>query len=244
MRYQNIRKAIFLERPNRFIAHVELEGEVVEAHVKNTGRCRELLIPGAVVYVEDFKGRMGSRKLRYSLITVEKAVQDAAGRKKNILINMDSQAPNKVTMEALQSGHLKFPGMDELAEIRGEYPYGDSRIDFYCKDCCGRELLMEVKGVTLEEDGVARFPDAPTRRGVKHIEELIQARQEGYAAGILFVIQMKDVHRMEPNWQTHAAFGQALQKAQVAGVEVLAYDCRVEPDLLELDEAVEVVLGR
>lgn len=244
MQYQNIRKAVFLERPNRFIAHVELEGEVVKAHVKNTGRCWELLIPGAVVYVEDFKGRMGKRKLRYSLIAVEKAVQDATGREKNILINMDSQAPNKVTMEALQSGKLKIPGMDELTEIRGEYTYGDSRIDFYCKDRCGRELLLEVKGVTLEEDGVARFPDAPTQRGVKHVEELIRARSEGYLAGILFVIQMKGVHRMEPNWQTHAAFGEALRKAQAAGVEVLAYDCRVEPDRLELDEPVEVVLGR
>ena len=147
-------------------------------------------------------------------------------------------------MEALQNGKLKIPGMDELAEIRGEYTYGDSRIDFYGKDCCGRELLLEVKGVTLEAGGVARFPDAATQRGVKHIEELIRARQDGYAAGILFVIQMKGVHRMEPNWQTHAAFGEALQKAQAAGVEVLAYDCCVEPDRLELDAPVEVVLGR
>lgn len=243
MQYQNIRKAIFLERPNRFIAHVELEGEIVKAHVKNTGRCRELLIPGATVYVEDFAGRMGTRKLQYSLIAVEKAVRDADGREKIVLINMDSQAPNKVTAEALQNGHLKFPGMDELVEIRGEYTYGDSRIDFYCKDRCGRELLLEVKGVTLEEDGVARFPDAPTQRGVKHVEELARARQEGYLAGILFVIQMKGVHQMEPNWQTHAAFGEALQKAQAAGVEILAYDCLVEPDRLKLDAPVEVVLG-
>lgn len=243
MKYQNIRKAVFCERSNRFIAHVELEGEIVKAHVKNTGRCRELLLPGAAVYIEDFAGRMGSRKLRYSLIAVEKVVQDADGRENNVLINMDSQAPNKVTAEALQNGHLKVPGMDELAEIRGEYTYGESRIDFYCKDRSGRELLMEVKGVTLEEDGVARFPDAPTQRGVKHVEELIRARQEGYAAVILFVIQMKGVHRMEPNWQTHPAFGEALQKAQTAGVEIMAYDCRVEPDLLELDEPVEVELG-
>ena len=244
MQYQNIRKAIFLERPNRFIAHVKLEGEVVKAHVKNTGRCRELLIPGATVYVEDFAGRMGTRKLQYSLIAVEKAVQGATGGKKIALINMDSQAPNKVTMEALQNGKLKIPGMDELTEIRGEYTYGDSRIDFYGKDCCGHELLLEVKGVTLEEDGVACFPDAPTQRGVKHVEELIRARSEAYLAGILFVIQMKGVYRMEPNWQTHEAFGEALQKAQAAGVEVLAYDCLVEPDRLELDKPVEVVLRR
>ena len=200
MQYQNIRKAIFLERPNRFIAHVELDGSVVKAHVKNTGRCRELLVPGAVVYVEDFEGRMGSRKLQYSLIAVEK---------QNILINMDSQAPNKVTAEALQNGHLKFPGMDELVELRGEYTYGDSRIDFYGKDCCGKEFLLEVKGVTLEENGVARFPDAPTQRGVKHVEELIRAHEAGFEAGILFVIQMKGARRMEPNWRTHEAFGEA-----------------------------------
>ena len=235
MQYQNIRKAIFLERPNRFIAHVELGGSVVKAHVKNTGRCRELLVPGAVVYVEDFEGRMGSRKLQYSLIAVGK---------QNILINMDSQAPNKVTAEALQNGHLKFPGMDELVELRGEYTYGDSRIDFYGKDCCGKEFLLEVKGVTLEENGVARFPDAPTQRGVKHVEELIRAHEAGFEAGILFVIQMKGVRRVEPNWRTHEAFGEALQKAQAAGVKVLAYDCRVEPDLLELDEPVEVAVER
>lgn len=235
MQYQNIRKAIFLERPNRFIAHVELGGSVVKVHVKNTGRCRELLVPGAVVYVEDFEGRMGSRKLQYSLIAVEK---------QNILINMDSQAPNKVTAEALQNGHLKFPGMDELVELRGEYTYGDSRIDFYGKDCCGKEFLLEVKGVTLDENGVARFPDAPTQRGVKHVEELIRAHEAGFEAGILFVIQMKGARRMEPNWRTHEAFGEALQKAQAAGVKVLAYDCRVDPDLLELDEPVEVAVER
>ena len=141
-----------------------------------------------------------------------------------------------------QNGHLKFPGMDELVELRGEYTYGDSRIDFYGKDCCGKEFLLEVKGVTLEENGVARFPDAPTQRGVKHVEELIRAHEAGFEAGILFVIQMKGARRVEPNWRTHEAFGEALQKAQAAGVKVLAYDCRVEPDLLELDEPVEVVV--
>ena len=127
-------------------------------------------------------------------------------------------------------------------ELRGEYTYGDSRIDFYGKDCCGKEFLLEVKGVTLEENGVARFPDAPAQRGVKHVEELIRAHEAGFEAGILFVIQMKGARRMEPNWRTHEAFGEALQKAQAAGVKVLAYDCRVEPDLLELDEPVEVAV--
>ena len=127
-------------------------------------------------------------------------------------------------------------------ELRGEYTYGDSRIDFYGKDCCGKEFLLEVKGVTLEENGVARFPDAPTQRGVKHVEELIRAHEAGFEAGILFVIQMKGARRVEPNWRTHEAFGEALQKAQAAGVKVLAYDCRVDPDLLELDEPVEVAV--
>ena len=242
MQYQNIRKAVVIARPYRFVAQVELDGVMVKAHVKNTGRCREFLIPGATVYVEDFAGRMGSRKLQYSLIAVEKVTQGQEGIEKRTLINMDSQAPNKVTAEALQDGHLKMPGAEELAELRGEYTYGDSRIDFYGKDSCGREFLLEVKGVTLEEDGVARFPDAPTQRGVRHIEELIHAKQEGFAAGILFVIQMKGVHRMEPNWQTHRAFGEALQKAKAAGVELMAYDCLVMPDRLELGEKVEISL--
>ena len=232
MKYEHITEGRFIDRPNRFIAHVEINGQVETVHVKNTGRCRELLVPGTQVFLE--KSSNPARKTAYDLICVNK--------KGRGLINMDSQAPNKVTAEALQNGHLKFPGMDELVELRGEYTYGDSRIDFYGKDCCGKEFLLEVKGVTLEENGVARFPDAPTQRGVKHVEELIRAHEAGFEAGILFVIQMKGARRMEPNWRTHEAFGEALQKAQAAGVKVLAYDCRVETDLLELDEPVEVAV--
>ena len=233
MLYENMVPGVFRDRPNRFIAHVEICGVPETVHVKNTGRCRELLVPGARVWCQRFDA--STRKTKYDLICVEKG---------QYLINMDSQAPNKVTAEALQNGHLKFPGMDELVELRGEYTYGDSRIDFYGKDCCGKEFLLEVKGVTLEENGVARFPDAPTQRGVKHVEELIRAHEAGVEAGILFVIQMKGARRMEPNWRTHEAFGEALQKAQAAGVKVLAYDCRVEPDLLELDEPVKVAVER
>ena len=231
MKYKNTVRAEFCDRPNRFIAHVKINGVMETVHVKNTGRCRELLVPGCPVILE--KSDNTARKTAYDLISVCKE-----GR----WINMDSQAPNKVTAEALQNGHLKFPGMDELVELRGEYTYGDSRIDFYGKDCCGKEFLLDVKGVMLEENGVARFPDAPTQRGVKHVEELIRAHEAGFEAGILFVIQMKGARRMEPNWRTHDAFGEALQKAQAAGVKVLAYDCRVEPDLLELDEPVEVAV--
>ena len=229
MQYQNIRKAIFLERPNRFIAHVELGGSVVKVHVKNTGRCRELLVPGAVVYVEDFEGRMGNRKLQYSLIAVEK---------QNILINMDSQIPNKAALEWIKAGHL-FP---EKVQVTPEKTYGNSRFDLYvCSE--KRKAFIEVKGVTLESDNIARFPDAPTERGVKHLKELIHCMQEGYEAYLLLVIQMKGVDRFEPNWETHREFGETLQEAERAGVHILAYDCLVEPDRMEIQDPVPVCLA-
>ena len=229
MQYQNIRKAIFLERPHRFIAHVELDGSVVKAHVKNTGRCRELLVPGAVVYVEDFEGRMGSRKLQYSLSAVEK---------QNILINMDSQIPNKAALEWVKAGHL-FP---EKVQVTPEKTYGNSRFDLYvCSE--KRKAFIEVKGVTLESDNIARFPDAPTERGVKHLKELIHCMQEGYEAYLLLVIQMKGVDRFEPNWETHREFGETLQEAERAGVHILAYDCLVEPDRMEIQDPVPVCLA-
>ena len=166
MEYKNIVKGKFISRPNRFIAEVEINGETVRCHVKNTGRCRELLIPGTDVYMEDFAGRMRSRRLRYSLIAVTKG---------NTLINMDSQAPNKVIAEALHSGTIQLPEMSELKAIKAEKTYGSSRLDFYVEDICGRKGFIEVKGVTLEEDGIAMFPDAPTERGVRHTEELCKA---------------------------------------------------------------------
>lgn len=233
MKYDNICKGKFIERPNRFIAVVEIDGKTEKAHVKNTGRCRELLVPGATVYLEDFDGRMGTRKMRYSLIGVKKG---------DVLINMDSQAPNKVCEEALLSGHLQLPGMGTLVNVKREKTYGGSRFDFYVEDEAGQIGWLEVKGVTLEEDGVVRFPDAPTERGVKHVEELIGAVAEGYQGYILFVIQMSQVSHFEPNDKTHKAFGDALRKAAKAGVHILAYSCEVGVSVLELSNPVAIKL--
>lgn len=235
MKYDKICKGIFIERPNRFVAFVEIDGKKEKVHVKNTGRCKELLVPGTVVYLEDHKDNMGSRKLRYSLITVEK--YSAAGK---IPVNIDSQAPNKVVREALENGKILPHRLKDAAFIKGEHKYGDSRIDFYVKDSSGNEAIMEVKGVTLEIDGNAMFPDAPTERGVKHINELISAAEQGYSTAIVFVIQMKGVKGFRPNYRTHAAFGEALKAAELAGVEIMAYDCEVEADAICLGEAVKV----
>lgn len=233
MKYTNIKTGKFIDRPNRFIATVEVDGSVEKAHVKNTGRCRELLVPGAQIYLEDFEGRMGKRKMRYSLIKVKKGDQ---------LVNMDSQAPNIVVREALLSGQLQLPDMGPLTLVKGEYKFGDSRLDFYVEDSNGQKGLIEVKGITLEVDGIAKFPDAPTERGVKHIEELIGAGREGYNVYIVFVIQMKGISAMMPNDETHKAFGDTLRSAAEQGVHVLAYDCIVTEDGLQIDSPVPVVL--
>lgn len=237
MKYKKVCQGKFIERPNRFIANVEIDGKIFRAHVKNTGRCRELLVPGANMFLEDFEGRMGTRKLRYSLVGVLKETEGG-----NRIVNMDSQAPNKVVKEALESGKLRFASMGHAAYVKSEYSYGDSRLDFYVKDAGGREALVEVKGVTLENQGTAMFPDAPTERGVKHIKELIKAAGDGYAACIIFVIQMKGVRFFMPNDNTHAAFGEALREAQKSGVEILAYDCIATEDSLVLDKPVDLVL--
>ncbi|MGN0703542.1 MAG: DNA/RNA nuclease SfsA [Lentihominibacter sp.] len=237
MMYDNICKGIFRERHNRFVASVEIDGKTEKAHVKNTGRCRELLVPGAVVYLEDHSGNMHSRKLRYSLIAVEKCTDDGI-----MLVNMDSQAPNKVVREALEMGKLVPEGLQDAAFVKSEYTYGDSRMDFYIKDSRGKEALLEVKGVTLEKNGEAAFPDAPTERGIRHINELVKAVREGYSAAIVFVIQMKGVHVFRPNYETHKAFGDSLKKAAEEGVEIMAYDCRVERNNLEIDSPVEIEL--
>lgn len=233
MKYENIVKGKFILRENRFVAQVDIGGSVEKTHVKNTGRCRELLIPGADVYLEDYDGRMNARKYRYSLITVSKAGN---------LINMDSQAPNKAAGEALAAGIVRLPGMGELTEIRPETVYGDSRFDFYLSDKDGRQGFLEIKGVTLEDDGIARFPDAPTERGIKHLNGLCTAAAEGFSAGVLFVIQMKGVREFRPNDETHAAFGEALRHAAGAGVSVLAFDCRVTPDTMTIEDPVSVNL--
>lgn len=234
MKYEKIVKANFIERENRFVGRVLLkDGREAKVHVKNTGRCRELLVPGCTVYLEDFAGRMGSRKMQYSLIAVEKG---------SLLINMDSQAPNKVVQEALENGSLRLPGMGDLSVIRPETKFGRSRFDFYVEAAPQAKAFIEVKGVTLEENGFARFPDAPTERGLKHINELIEAAKEGYGAYIIFVIQMKGMHTFGPNYYTQPEFGQALAKAEKAGVKILAHDCKVTPDSLVLDAPVDINL--
>ncbi|MBR0138791.1 MAG: DNA/RNA nuclease SfsA [Firmicutes bacterium] len=234
MKYENIIPAVFAGRPNRFIAMAVPEdgAEPVPCHVKNTGRCKEILIPGARVYLEDHIGRMGKRKLRWTLIAVDKG---------GMTVNVDSQAPNALVREALEDGRIKLSGLGRLETVRPETSRGDSRFDFYVKDEEGREGFVEVKGVTLEEDGVAAFPDAPTERGVKHIEGLIRAKEEGFAAAAVFVIQMEGMKALVPNEITHPAFGDALRRAREAGVELLAFECRVKPDELELGGEIPVV---
>lgn len=226
MQYKNIRKATFLDRPNRFVAHVELEGEPVVCHVKNTGRCRELLVPGATIYLQVAENPM--RKTPFDLIAVEKGER---------LINMDAQAPNRVFQEWAEQGQFR----GGLTLLRPETTWGNSRFDFYW-EAGERKGFVEVKGVTLEEEGIVRFPDAPTERGVKHLEELARCRDNGFEAAICFVIQMERVRYFTPNERTHPAFGKALRKAAASGVEVLAYDCQVRPDRLELRQAVPVRL--
>ncbi len=233
MRYEKIVSARFISRPNRFVAQVFLNGEEVSAHVKNTGRCRELLVPEAVVYLEDFSYRQGKRKLLYDLITV---------RKGDLLINMDSQAPNKVAGEALENGNIKLPGMSELTIIRPEKVYGDSRFDFYIEDENGEKGFVEVKGVTLENDGIASFPDAPTERGVKHLNELVRAMENGYHSYVLFVIQVSGIKLFTPNDAIHREFGDALRYAAEKGVHILAYECAVTPDSLEITKNVPIEL--
>lgn len=226
MKYENIVRGIFKERPNRFIAKVEIDGKCETVHVKNTGRCKELLVPKAIVYLE--KSNNPLRKTLYDLIAVVK---------NGMLINIDSQIPNYVAEEWLKLGTL----FSKNALIRREVTYKKSRFDFYIEDG-DRRIFLEVKGCTLEENGVARFPDAPTERGVKHINELIECISGGYEAYILFVIQMKGVAYFEPNDKTHKAFGDALRNAQQKGVKILAFDCIVTPDSIEIDNEIKVRL--
>lgn len=226
MQYGKIHPAQFLARPNRFVARVEMEQQEVICHVKNTGRCRELLVPGVTVWLEE--GTNPNRKTAYDLIAVEKGDR---------LINMDSQAPNKVFEEWAGAGSFQ-PG---LTKLRRETTYGSSRFDFYWESSEKRGFV-EVKGVTLEEDGVVRFPDAPTLRGIKHLEELVAARQAGYEAAVCFVIQMEGVRWFSPNDATHPEFGQALRRAAGAGVDILALDCTVTPGTLTIRQPVPVRL--
>lgn len=215
MKYREIVEGIFIDRPNRFIAHVDIEGVVNTVHVKNTGRCKELLIPKTPVRLEVSDNQ--NRKTLYDLVAVYK---------KNFgWINMDSQAPNKVVKEWLETKDYDY--------IKPEYKYGDSRIDFYMRKG-NQEYLMEVKGCTLEIDGIGYFPDAPTTRGIKHLRELIKAKRAGYECAVAFVIQMEGINEVRPNIDTHPEFGVALQEAKEAGVKILYLTCKVGRDTLEI----------
>lgn len=225
MKYTNTKVGTFLARPNRFIAYVEIDGEKQVCHVKNTGRCRELLIPGVTVVLE--KAANPHRKTLYDLVAVYK------GEK---LINIDSQAPNRVIGEWLAGGGL--PG---VTYIKPECGYKSSRFDFYL-EADGKKIFAEVKGVTLEQDGVVMFPDAPTERGVKHLRELMDAAANGYAAYVFFVVQMEDCRYFTPNAQTHPEFAQTLRLAAQSGVNVTALTCRVSEDGLEIRDAVKIIL--
>ena len=224
MEYKNIYKGIFKERPNRFIAYVYINDELCVCHVKNTGRCSELLVPGCTVYLE--KSDNDKRKTLYDLIAVEKGER---------IINMDSYAPNIAAGEWLKE---KFG-----IRVHSEKTYGNSRLDFFVEGTDNEKpRYIEVKGVTLENDNVVSFPDAPTERGIKHIEELMHAKKEGYDAAILFVVQMENVDYFTPNYKTHKAFGEALKKAKEFGVDIWCFECIVDKKSMVINKEVKVIL--
>ena len=212
-----------MSRPNRFVAYAEIDGRIEKCHVKNTGRCGELLTEGCTVYLE--RAANPERKTRFDLVAVQKGQR---------LINMDSYAPNLAAGEFL-------PKLFPNGNIRAEFTCGDSRFDFYIEEN-NQKILLEVKGVTLENDGVVMFPDAPTERGIKHLNGLMKCAEEGYKAYIMFVIQMKDVRYFTPNYETHPEFGETLKKASEHGVDILAYDCIVTPESMEINRKLEVRL--
>ena len=230
MRYSHIVTGTFLARPNRFIAKVLVEGREETVHVKNTGRCKELLVPGATVYLE--RSDNPARKTLYDLVTVEKSTPGGVR-----VINMDAQAPNKLFKEWAEGGHFA-PG---LTLLRPETTWGSSRFDFYW-EAKGRKGFVEVKGCTLEREGWTYFPDAPTQRGVKHLEELVRAKTQGYEAAVCFVIQMAGADGFSPNDATHPEFGAALRAAGQAGVEVLAYECEVRVGEVHITHPVKIRL--
>ena len=225
MKYANIKPAVFLSRPNRFIAHIEIDGKEEICHVKNTGRCRELLTDKAEIYVQRFDNP--NRKTKFDLIAV---------RKNGNLINMDSQAPNKVFHEWVKEGNFA----DDITYIKPECKYKNSRFDFYI-ETVNRKIFAEIKGVTLEENGVVMFPDAPTERGVKHINELIECKKEGFESYIFFIIQMKNCKCFTPNRKTHPEFADALEKAKANGVNIVALNCNVSQNELKICENVKIL---
>lgn len=225
MRYSHIRQGSFIKRVNRFIAHIEIDGSSEVCHVKTTGRCRELFVPGARVWVDESMNP--HRSTKYDLVTVDKGGK---------LINVDSQAPNRLFEEWALSGGIK--GLDSL---KRECRYKDSRFDFMLIRN-GRPMYVEVKGVTLEEDGAAIFPDAPTERGLKHVRELMDAKRNGFDCAVFFVVQMKGAAYFAPNRLTHLAFADALEQAMNDGVEIMAYDCVVDPESIFIDSPVSICL--
>ncbi|WP_042277885.1 DNA/RNA nuclease SfsA [[Clostridium] dakarense] len=231
MKYNNTIKAEFIERPNRFIAYCNVCGNTEKVHVKNTGRCRELLTPNCTVYLEESDNP--NRKTKYSLIAVQKGDR---------LINMDSQAPNKVVYEALVNKSIILPNLEEeIKLIKAEKTYGNSRFDIYL-ETENKKVFIEIKGATLEEENVVMFPDAKTERGVKHINELIKASEGGYKCYVIFVVQMEDVLYFTPNKKMHIELADALKIANTKGVDVLAYDCTVNPDSIIIKDDVKVIL--
>lgn len=226
MKYDNIRSAVFVNRKNRFVAEIEIDKEIQLCHVKNTGRLRELLVTGADVFVkahDDF-----TRKTKYSLIAVRKGSE---------YVNIDSQAPNRVFYEWVKSGGF----CENVTLIKPESTFGNSRFDCYI-EAGERKIFVEVKGVTLEKDGVAMFPDAPTKRGVKHLKELCSCVKQGFEAYIVFVVQMKGVHTFSPNYETHAEFAEVLAECEKSGVGIICVDCNVSPESLEISQRIQVKL--
>ena len=230
MRYnKNIFKAEFINRPNRFHANVKLGEEEIKVHVPNTGRCKELLIPGCTVFLREENNP--TRKTPYDLMSVYK------GEK---LISIDSHIPNKVVDEALKNKKIK--GLEKYTNILREKTFGKSRFDFKISSDSGEEYFLEVKGVTLEENGYARFPDAPTERGARHLLELVEAKKQGYGAGAIFLIQLKEVNKFSPNDAGDKEFGEALRYAKANGVDIFAYNCIVTEESIEINEPVEIIL--
>ncbi|MBE5953009.1 MAG: DNA/RNA nuclease SfsA [Lachnospiraceae bacterium] len=230
MKYKSIEEGKFISRPNRFIAHVEIDGQEHVVHVKNTGRCRELLQPGATVYLE--KSHNPARKTQYDLVSVKKSQR---------IVNMDSQLPNGLVEEWLKDSDAAREIFGGITHIKREKTYGKSRFDLYVESG-DRKIFIEVKGVTLENDNVVSFPDAPTERGIKHLNELVDALEDGYEAYVFFVIQMEGVNYFTPAWDKHKEFGDALVNAHDRGVKVLAYDCKVSEDEVRINQAVRVQL--
>src|SRR5699024_3403297 len=231
MKYKNIVKETFLERPNRFISYCKVDNNIEKVHVKNTGKCKELLIPNCIVYLEESDNP--NRKTKYSLIAVQKD---------NRLINMDSQVPNKVIYEGLMNKKIILPELDEeIIYIKPEKTYENSRFDIYL-ETENKKVFIEIKGVTLEENDIVMFPDAKTERGVKHINELIKYSKDRYLSNIMFVIQMSDVKYFTPNDKMHRELGDALRHAKRNGVNILAYDCNVTSDTIEIKDEVKVIL--